>query len=90
MTGVQTCALPIWFSYTRSDGSAWELTVAEAMARRAAFETGYNPNDCAEARWGAQPGTQEYATCVRHAPSDQRARMEQYRAWFHEARRPTR
>ncbi|SMF94831.1 hypothetical protein SAMN02949497_2166 [Methylomagnum ishizawai] len=78
------------FSYIRSDGSAWELTVAEAMARRAAFETGYNPNDCAEARWGARPGTPEYATCSRHAPAEQRAKMEQYRAWFHETRRPTR
>jgi hypothetical protein len=78
------------FSYIRSDGSPWELTVAEAMARRPAFEVGYNPNDCAEARWGARPGTAEYAPCARHAPAQQRARMEQYRRWFHETRRPTR
>jgi hypothetical protein len=78
------------FSYLRSDGSSWELTVAEAFARRAAFETGYNPNDCAEIRWGARPGTPEYATCTRRAPAEQRARMEQYRPWFHETRRPTR
>ncbi len=78
------------FSYIRSDGSPWELTVAEAMSRRAALEMGYNPNDCAEARWGAEPGTAEYATCTRHAPSEQKARMAQYRTWFHEARRPTR
>lgn len=78
------------FSYKRSDGSAWELSVADAFARRAAFEVGYNPNDCAEARWGAKPGTEEYAACSRHAPAEQRTRMEQYRAWFREARRPTR
>jgi hypothetical protein len=78
------------FSYRRSDGSPWELSVAEALARRAAFEVGYNPNDCAEARWGAKPGTEEYATCARHAPAEQKARMEQYRAWFREMRRPTR
>jgi hypothetical protein len=78
------------FSYKRSDGSPWELTVAEVFARRAAFETGYNPNDCAEARWGAKPDTPEYSTCRRHAPADQKAKMEQYRAWFRDARRPTR
>jgi hypothetical protein len=78
------------FNYLRSDGSPWELTIAEAFARRTAFETGYNPNDCAEIRWGARPGTPEYATCTRRAPAEQRARMEQYRPWFHETRRPTR
>jgi hypothetical protein len=76
--------------YKRSDGSPWELSVAEIFARRAAFEVGYNPNDCAEIRWGARPGTEEYAPCSRRAPADQRARMEQYRAWFHETRRPAR
>jgi hypothetical protein len=54
------------------------------------FETAYNPNDCAEARWGAQPGTEEYRPCRRHAPPAQRARMERYREWFRQARRPTR
>jgi hypothetical protein len=78
------------FSYTRSDGSPWELSIADAFARRAAFETGYNPNDCAELRWGARAGTDEYVPCDRRAPAAQRARMEQYRAWFREARRPAR
>lgn len=78
------------FSYQRSDGSSWELSVGEILARRAAFEVGYNPNDCAETRWGARPGTPEYAPCSRHAPAEQRARMEQYRNWFHQRRRPTR
>ncbi|MDD5035667.1 MAG: hypothetical protein PHE55_13010 [Methylococcaceae bacterium] len=76
--------------YLRSDGSPWEITVAEAMARKPAFEMAYNPNDCAEFRWGAKPGTEEYSPCRRHAPSTQKARMELYRIWFHQARRPTR
>jgi hypothetical protein len=76
--------------YTRSDGSSWELSVADVLARKPMFETAYNPNDCAEARWGAQPGTEEYRPCRRHAPPAQRARMERYREWFRQARRPTR
>lgn len=74
--------------YTRTDGSPWELSVAELLARKPAFEAAYNPNDCPEIRWGAEPGTDEYSTCRRRAPADQRAKMEQYRPWFREARRP--
>jgi hypothetical protein len=76
--------------YRRSDGSPWKLTVADLLARKSALEMAYNPNDCVEVRWGAQEGTPEYATCQRHAPDDQRARMGEYRAWFREARRPPR
>lgn len=76
--------------YTRSDGSPWRLSVADVLARKLALEMAYNPNDCAEIRWGAREGTTEYATCKRHAPAAQRARMQQYRPWFHEARRPPR
>jgi hypothetical protein len=76
--------------YKRSDGSSWKLTVADILARRPALEMAYNPNDCVEERWGAQPGTPEHATCKRHAPADQRARMEEHRTWFREARRPPR
>jgi hypothetical protein len=75
--------------YTRTDGSPWELSVAEVLARKQAYEMTYNPNDCVEMRWGAKPGTGEYSTCRRHAPAEQRSKMEQYRIWFHEARRPT-
>ncbi len=75
--------------YTRTDGSSWELSVAEVLARKPAYEMTYNPNDCVEIRWGAKPDTEEYATCRRHAPAEQRAKMEQYRIWFREARRPT-
>jgi len=76
--------------YRRSDGSSWRLTVAELYARRAALEWAYNPNDCVEWRWGASPDSQEYATCTRRAPTDQQARMEQYRPWFRDTRRPPR
>jgi len=76
--------------YTRSDGSPWTLTVADLLARKAAFEMAYNPNDCVEIRWGAREGTPEYAPCRRHAPAEQRARMAEYRAWFRDTRRPTR
>jgi hypothetical protein len=76
--------------YTRTDNSLWELSVAEVLARKPAYEMTYNPNDCAEMRWGAKPGTEEYSTCRRHAPAEQRAKMEQYRIWFREARRPAR
>jgi hypothetical protein len=78
------------FRYRRSDGSPWELSIADVFARRTAFEAGYNPNDCPESRWGARPGAAEYATCARHAPAEQKARMEQYRRWFRETRRPAR
>jgi hypothetical protein len=76
--------------YERSDGSPWPLSVAELYARRPALEAGYNPNDCVERRWGASPGSQEFATCTRRAPKDQQARMEQYRPWFRDTRRPPR
>ena len=76
--------------YKRSDGSPWRLSVAELYARRPALEAAYNPNDCVERRWGAPPESQEFATCTRRAPKDQQARMEQYRPWFRETRRPPR
>ncbi len=76
--------------YRRSDGTPFRLSVADVLARRAALEMAYNPNDCVETRWGATPETPDFATCARHAPEDQRARMQEYRTWFHEARRPPR
>lgn len=77
-------------TYTRSDGSPFTLTLAEVLARSRLLETAYNPNDCPELRWGAAPGSEEASTCRAHAPADQRARMETYRSWFHERRRPPR
>ncbi len=77
-------------TYTRSDASPQKLTVADLLARRAALEIAYNPNDCVETRWGAAEGTPEAATCTRHAPPEQKAKMAEVRVWFHEARRPSR
>ena len=79
-----------FITYTRSDGSSWRLSLADIYARRQALEIAYNPNDCVERRWGAAPGMPDFATCQRRSPASQRQRMERYRPWFHEARRPPR
>ncbi len=76
------------FTYTRSDGSAWTLTLKDVVDREAQLEMGYNPNDCVELRWGAAPGSDEASTCKRHAPSAQRAKMSSYRNWFHDRHWP--
>jgi hypothetical protein len=78
------------FSYSRSDGSPWTLALKDVIDRMPDLEMAYNLNDCVELRWGAPEKSQEAATCRRHAPSVQRAKMTQYRAWFHERRRPPR
>ncbi|MGH8552160.1 MAG: hypothetical protein ACRERS_02600 [Methylococcales bacterium] len=77
-------------TYTRSDGTAMRLRVADILARKTALEMAYNPNDCIEIRWGAAQQTEDYAACRRHAPVGQRAKMEQYRDWFRYAKRPSR
>lgn len=76
--------------YVRSNGEPWQLTVAEILARKSAFEMGYNPNDCVEVRWGAKPDTDEYVACKRHAPPAQRKQMAAVREWFRDAKRPSR
>jgi hypothetical protein len=68
--------------YPRSDGTRQRLTLAEILARRAAFEMAYNPNDCPELRWGAPEGSPEHASCRRRAPPAQRRAMERMRHWF--------
>jgi hypothetical protein len=78
------------FTYVRSDGSPWTLTLADVMARSEALEVAYDPNDCPEVRWGAPPGSAEAATCTRRAPAEQTASLARYRPWFHERRRPPR
>ena len=78
------------FSYTRSDGSQWTLALKDVITRMRALEMAYNVNDCVELRWGAPENSEEASTCRRHAPSAQRAKMTQYRAWFQERRRPPR
>ena len=76
------------FTYTRSDGSTWTLTLKDVVDREALLEMAYNPNDCVELRWGAAPGSDEASTCKRHAPAAQRAKMTDYRNWFHERHWP--
>jgi len=76
------------FEYTRSDGSAWSLSLADLVARAKALEMAYNPNDCAEVRWGAPEDSEEYAPCKRRASAEQQSRMQKYRSWFAERRRP--
>ncbi|MET0343545.1 MAG: NlpC/P60 family protein [Polyangiales bacterium] len=78
------------FAYTRSDGSSFSLSLAEVVARVAILEVAYNPNDCVESRWGAPEGSEERKPCRKQAPAAQRAKLEQYRPWFHERVRPAR
>jgi len=78
------------FSYTRSDGSPWTLTLKDASDRVADLEMAYNVNDCVELRWGALENSNEASTCKRHAPQAQRAKMSsEYRTWFRERHWPT-
>jgi hypothetical protein len=78
------------FSYTRSDGSAWTLTLKDVVDRAADLEMAYNLNDCVELRWGAPDESDEASTCKRHAPPAQRAKMTEHRSWFRERHWPPR
>jgi hypothetical protein len=78
------------FTYSRSDGSDWSLALQDVADRAESLEMAYNPNDCVEQRWGATAGSDEASTCHAHAPGGQVAKMQGYRAWFHERRRPPR
>lgn len=78
------------FSYTRTDGSKWTLTLKDVLERIELLEMAYNINDCVEHRWGAPEGSEEAATCRRRASSAQNKKMAQYRTWFQERRRPPR
>jgi hypothetical protein len=78
------------FSYPRSDGSTWTLTLQDVVGRIGDLEMAYNLNDCVELRWGAPDKSDEASTCKRRAPSAQRGKMTEYRAWFRERRRPPR
>ena len=75
-------------SYIRTDGSAQQLTVSELLDRRDAFEMAYNPNDGIEIRWGAPEGSDEIATCRRHAPPAQTEKMRSVRPWFRKRLHP--
>jgi len=76
------------FTYTRSDGSPWTLTLKDVVERAGDLEMAYNLNDCVELRWGAPAGSAEASTCKRHAPAAQRAKMTEYRTWFRERHWP--
>jgi hypothetical protein len=78
------------FSYPRTDGSPWTLSLKDVNDRATDLEMAYNLNDCVEMRWGASEKSAEASTCKRHAPLAQHAKMTGYRAWFHERRRPPR
>ena len=78
------------FTYPRSDGSQWTLSIKDVVDRVGLLEMAYNPNDCVELRWGAAEGSEEASTCRRYAPRAQRAKMTEYRPWFNERRRPPR
>ena len=79
------------FSYTRSDGSSWSLTLDDLLVRIGDLEMAYNINDCVELRWGALEGSEEVLTCKQRAPAAQRRKMaSEYRPWFSERRRPPR
>jgi hypothetical protein len=77
------------FTYTRSDGSTWTLSLKDVVDRAADLEMGYNLNDCVELRWGAPAQSDEASTCRRQAPAAQRAKMIGYRTWFRERHWPT-
>ena len=76
------------FSYTRSDGSQWTLSLKDVLDRTVALEMAYNPNDCVELRWAAPDKSEEASTCKRHAPQAQRTKMTKYRPWFRERHWP--
>ena len=76
------------FSYTRSNGSQWTLSLKDVIDRADLLEMAYNLNDCVELRWGAPDESEEASTCKRHAPQAQRAKMMDYRTWFHERHWP--
>ncbi len=78
------------FTYTRTDGTPWELALKDVITRTDGLEMAYNVNDCVELRWGAVDGSEEAATCKRRAPGAQRSKMTEYREWFKDRRRPPR
>lgn len=78
------------FEYTRSDGSQHTLSLADLMQRAPSLEAAYNPNDCPELRWGAPAASDELRPCGRRAPAEQQAKMQRYRGWFADRKRPAR
>lgn len=77
-------------TYTRSDGTPWSLRLSDVVSRARSLEVAYNPNDCVEHRWGAEPGSDEGKTCRRRAGGGQRQKMERMRSVFEKRQRPPR
>jgi hypothetical protein len=77
------------FTYGRSDGSSFTLTMAQILQRAKRFETSWNPNACVEERWGARAGDPDYDTCQAQVVDEQRTRMAPMRAWFERRERPS-
>jgi hypothetical protein len=75
-------AKEIFITYTRSNGLPHTLSLADILMRKEKLAMGYNPNDGVEIRWGAVEGSEEFSSCKRRAPADQRRKMESYRKWF--------
>jgi len=75
-------------TYTRSDGKPQVLRLEDIFERKEALEMAYNPNDCAEIRWGAPAGSAEMAACRRRAPASQVDRMKAMRVWLEKRLHP--
>jgi hypothetical protein len=85
---LETKVAGLTISYTRSDGSTQELTMAEILNRKEAFEVAYNPNDGIEIRWGAPENSNERSTCKRQANAFQQKTMQSVRKWFNQRLHP--
>ena len=77
------------FTYRRSDGSEFTLTMEQILRRAKRFEFSWNPNACVEERWGARPGDPDHGTCQAAVPDEQRERMTPMRGWFERRERPS-
>src|SRR5262249_5334452 len=76
------------FSYPRSDGSAWTLTLRDVIDREVDLETASTPSDGVERRGGAPAKGDEASPCKRSARAARREKMSKSRAWSHGRRRP--
>ena len=64
--------------YQGSSGTPRTRTLSSVLNEPNFLSDGYNPNDCAEHRWGDAAAS----TCTRVANDAQRARMREYAHWF--------
>ena len=78
------------FDYTKSDGQSHTISLWDLTLRQKDLEMAYNPNDCVETRWAAPKESAESTNCKRSAPKSQRRKMQRYRPWFSERKRPPR